>query len=327
MLQKSGWLWVIGLIVVLVSVIFGLTFLAYATPKEEEYVWVSAWTEIPYMIDHKLGVRIAGEELGVKTRCVGPVGGDIAGMISTLEQVIAEKPAGILVVGVDPALKEPIDRAIEQGIPVITLDADVPASKRYTFIGTGNYNAGLKGGEILAKAIGYKGEVALLTTPGLSNLQERVRGYKDALAKYPGIKIVAIGDDKADHAVAATATAAILQAHPNLAGIGCVDAGGGAGAAVAVKEAGKVGKIKIVAMDRDEITLDYIKKGIIYASIAQKTALMSYLGVKLLYSLNHNPIPITTDNVKAGVIPLPRYIDTGIEIITKENVDFWYHKK
>lgn len=326
MLRKKVSFLVFGLSLVLISAVLGCSFLGYAAPKEEAYIWISAWTEIPYMIDHKLGVRLAGEELGVKTRCVGPVGADIAGMIVALEQITAEKPAGILVVGVDPALREPIDRAIEQGIPVITLDADVPASKRYTFIGTGNYNAGLTGGEILAEAIGYKGEVALLTTPGLSNLEERIRGYKDTLAKYPDIEIVAIGDDKADHAVAATATAAILQAHPNLAGIGCVDAGGGAGAAVAVREAGMIGEIKIVAMDRDEITLDYIRKGIIYASIAQKTALMSYLGVKLLYSLHHNFIPLTTDNVKANVVPLPITIDTGTEVIVVENVDFWYHK-
>src|SRR5439155_2243475 len=96
----------------------------------ELYVEVCALTQLPYFIDHRLGMEAAGRELGVRAEFVGPADFDMTAMIATLEQTLARKPAGILVVGFDAALKPAIDRAVESGVPVITLDSDVPGSKR-----------------------------------------------------------------------------------------------------------------------------------------------------------------------------------------------------
>ena len=294
---------------------------------DETYVEVLALVNLPYFIDHRLGLEFAGKELGVKTKFVGPVDYDMTAMINTFDQTIAEKPAGILVVGFDPALKPSIDKAIEAGIPVVTLDAEVYGSKRYTFLGTGNYNAGREGAKKLAEAIGGKGKVALLTKVGQSNLEERIQGYKDEFAaNFPNIEIVQIIDDQSDSAKAADGLKAVLQRVPDLAGVGCVEAAGGVGAATAVKELDLVGKVKIVSMDRDDGTLKFIEDGVIYASVAQKTALMSYLGTKLLYYYNHAPVPVVPDNKAAGIIPLPESVDTGTIIITKDNASFFYHK-
>ncbi|MCX6078085.1 MAG: substrate-binding domain-containing protein [Chloroflexi bacterium] len=294
---------------------------------EETYVEVLALVNLPYFIDHRLGLEFAGKELGVKTKFVGPVEYDMTAMINTFEQVIAEKPAGILVVGFDPALKPSIDKAIEAGIPVVTLDAEVYGSKRYTFLGTGNYNAGREGAKKLAEALGGKGKVALLTKVGQSNLEERIQGYKDEFAaNFPGIEMVQVIDDQSDSAKAADGLKAVLQRFPDLAGVGCVEAAGGVGAATAVKELDLVGKVQIVSMDRDDGTLKFIEDGVIYASVAQKTALMSYLGTKLLYYYNHAPVPVVPDNKTAGIIPLPESVDTGTLIITKANAAFFYHK-
>ena len=294
---------------------------------EETYVEVLALVNLPYFIDHRLGLEFAGKELGVKTKFVGPVEYDMTAMINTFEQVIAEKPAGILVVGFDPALKPSIDKAIEAGIPVVTLDAEVYGSKRYTFLGTGNYNAGREGAKKLAEALGGKGKVALLTKVGQSNLEERIQGYKDEFkTNFPGIEMVQVIDDQSDSAKAADGLKAVLQRFPDLAGVGCVEAAGGVGAATAVKELDLVGKVQIVSMDRDDGTLKFIEDGVIYASVAQKTALMSYLGTKLLYYYNHAPVPVVPDNKTAGIIPLPESVDTGTLIITKANAAFFYHK-
>jgi len=297
-----------------------------ATP-EETYVEVLALVNLPYFIDHRLGIEFAGKELGVKTKFVGPVDYDMTAMINTFEQVIAEKPAGILVVGFDPALKPSIDKAIEAGIPVVTLDAEVYGSKRYTFLGTGNVNAGHAGAKKLAEAIGGKGKVALITKVGQSNLEERIQGYKDEFAaNYKDIEVVQIIDDQSDSAKAADGLKAVLQRIPDLAGVGCVEAAGGVGAATAVKELDLVGKVNIVSMDRDDNTLKFIEDGTIFASVAQKTALMSYLGTKFLYYYNHAPVPVVPDNKTAGIIPLPESVDTGTIIITKDNANFFYHK-
>ena len=93
--------------------------------------------------------------------------------------------------------------AAEAGIPVVTLDAEVYGSKRDTFLGTGNVNAGKAGGKILADLVGGKGKVALITKVGQSNLEERIAGYKAVFAaEYPEIELVQIIDDQSDSAKA-----------------------------------------------------------------------------------------------------------------------------
>jgi ribose transport system substrate-binding protein len=202
----------------------------------------------------------------------------------------------------------------------------VPGSKRLCFIGTGNHAAGIAGAKALAEAVGGKGSIVILTKTGQPNLEERVRGYKEELARHPGIRVVGVGNTNSDPTTAASAAAAFLQRQPDLAGIGCVEAAGGIGAGTAVREAGRAGKVKIVAMDRDSGTLDMIRDGLIHASIAQKTALMSYLGTKLLHGLKRGSVQITTDDARAGVSPLPASIDTGILTITKANAEAFYHR-
>ena len=165
------------------------------------------------------------------------------------------------------------------------MDADLPGSKRLAFVGTGNFNAGVVGGTKLATLIGGKGKVAIMTKPGQSNLEERIAGYKSALAKFKDIEIVQLADTQSDPTVAAQAAAALLQKYPDLAGIACVEAAGGSGAATAVREAKKAGKVKIVSMDRGNEMLDAIKEGVISASVAQQTALMPYYAVQILYNL------------------------------------------
>jgi ribose transport system substrate-binding protein len=210
---------------------------------------------------------------------------------------------------------------------VVTLDAEVYGSKRHTFLGTGNFNAGRVGAQLLAEAIGGAGKVALITKVGQSNLEERIAGYKAEFEEnYPDVELVQIIDDQSDSAKAADGLKAALQRTPDLAGVGCVEAAGGVGAATAVNELGLVDKVKIVSMDRDDGTLQFIEDGVITASVAQKTALMSYLGTKLLYYYNHAPVPIVANNVEAGIMPLPESVDTGTIVINKDNAHFFYHE-
>ena len=146
-----------------------------------------------------------------------------------------------------------------------------------------------------------------------------MRGYRDALAKHPGIEVVRVADTKSEVPMAAQAAAAVISAVPGLAGIGCVEAAGGAGAATAVKEANLAGKIRIVSMDRDNDILNYISNGIIDATVAQQTMLMPYYGLLILYQLNHHSIPVSSDNAAAGVSGVPRVIDTGTVLVDKSN--------
>ncbi|HTO93868.1 MAG TPA: substrate-binding domain-containing protein, partial [Bacteroidota bacterium] len=291
-----------------------------AAATGEQYVFIGVSVGNPYWVDARMGLEDKARSLGVVPDFRGPTGNDPNQQVAEFEQVLARRPSGILIAPASDALRPEINRAVESGIPVVCIDTDDPLSKRYTYIGTDNYNAGLQTGELLAKAVGGKGEVALLMIPGQSNLEGRARGCRDALAKYPGITIVKTGNDQALSAEAEKVARSILQAYPDLAGFGCVDAAGGEGCAVAVKEIGKGGVVKIIAMDKNATTLQYIQQGLIDASIAQRTYTMAYLGVQLLYDLQHNNIRLVNDWRKADIIPLPSSIDTGTLVITKANV-------
>jgi len=305
---------------ILLSVAAGLGAQAKTTAvKDQLYIEVSALGNLDYFYDHKMGMEMVGKELGVRTEYVGPAEYDMNAMVSAFEMAIAKKPKGIVVVGFEPSLNSIVDKAIGLGIPVVTVDADLPGSKRLAFVGTGNFNAGVTGGNKLASLIGGKGKVAIMTRPGQSNLEERVAGYKSALAAFKDITVVQVVDTQSDPVVAAQAAAALLQKFPDLAGIACVEAAGGSGAATAVREAKKTGKVKIIAMDRGGEVLDAIGSGVISASVAQQTALMPYYAVQILYNLVNSKVAITSDNKAAGVLGIPVAVDSGSIIIDSTN--------
>jgi ribose transport system substrate-binding protein len=297
-------------------------------PRSDQlYVEVSALGNLDYFYDHKLGMKLAGEALGVRTEYVGPAEYDMPGMITAFEQALAKKGLrGIVVVGFEPALEPIINKAVDAGVPVVTVDADLPKSKRLAFVGTGNYKAGYEGGSKLAKLIGGKGKIAIMTKVGQSNLDERVSGYQDALAAYKDISVVQVVDTQSDAVIAAQVATAALRKNPDLAGIGCVEAAGGVGAATAVKEAGLAGKVKIVSMDRGNEVLELIGKGVIDATVAQRTALMPYYAVQILVDLNNQETTITRDNWKARVLPAPSYVDTGVILVDKSNYRYFLRK-
>jgi ribose transport system substrate-binding protein len=296
---------------------------AEETTMDQLYIEVSALSNLDYFYDHKMGMEMVGEELGVRTEYVGPAEYDMNAMVAAFEQAIAKKPNGIVVVGFEPSLDAIVDKAIEQGIPVVTVDADLPTSKRLAFVGTGNFGAGVVGGDKMAEIIGGEGKVAIMTRPGQSNLEERVAGYQSALSAYPGIEVVQVVDTQSDAIIAAQAASALLQKYPDLAGIACVEAAGGAGASTAVREASLVGKVKIIAMDRGNEVLEGIAEGVISASVAQQTALMPYYAVQIMYNLNNSKVAITSDNASAGVLGIPSTVDTGAIVIDMDNYKYF----
>jgi len=290
-------------------------------PKDELYIGVYCLGNLEYFYDHKIGLEAAGKMMGVQTKYTGPSDYDIGAMITAFEQAIVENPAGIITFGAEDTLQPVIDKAIAAGIPVVTVDGDVSTSKRTSFVGTGNYDAGYLGGTKLAEALGGAGKVAILTEPAVELHRARYQGYEDAL-KANGIEIVQVGDTKADINEAAKVTAAILQSHPDLNGLACTDAAS-AGLAIAVKEAGLEGSIKIVAMDRDRTILEMVEKGTIYGTIVQKSAMMPFFALQIIYNMRHAGVEITTDNAAAGISLAPTNIDTGVTFVDQSNAQYF----
>jgi ribose transport system substrate-binding protein len=300
---------------------------ARAANSKLEFVFLSIVTQVPFWIDHRRGLDAASKALGVKTSFTGPLDFDTAGQARQLVELIAKKPAGIMIFPGDVASLVPgINRAAEAGIPVAMIIGDAPKSKRVTYLGISNFEAGQVGAEMLAKAIGGKGKVLLGTFPAPSVLQ-RVEGYKEYFKKNtPDIEVVDVVNDKADPSFAPTAYSQALVAHPDVVGIGGTDGDSGKGAAIAVTEAGKAGKIKIIAQDRNDDMLPYIEKGVIAGSVGQKSFDETFLGVHLLHWWNQNDMEVVPDWRAAGLNPLPEKISTGVLRITKDNVKYFKHK-
>lgn len=292
--------------------------------QNQEYVMVTFLSGLEYWRDAYRGMQDAARLLGVSTSYTGAVQYDINEQITVFEQVVASRPAGILLTVMNPeAFEAPINNAIAQGIPVITFDADSPQSNRYAFLGTGNYQAGVVAARFLCARVA-SGDIAVSSVPAQQNHIERRQGFIDTLeAECPGLRVAAITDDRTDSAVAAREMAAVLQANPDIVGIFATNAAGGVGVAQAVREAGLSEQITIVSFDYDEGTLDMIDEGLIDATLAQGTWQMGFWGLHFLHAVANDMIASVDDWRGANISPLPPTVDTGVVVITAENSRFW----
>jgi ribose transport system substrate-binding protein len=297
-----------------------------AHTSTEKYWLVATNIKIPYWQSANTGLQRAAQQIGVKAEMVGPDTFDSKAEHEFFQRVLAEKikPAGIMVSVADPAVMQPdIDGAIGQGVPVITVDSDAPASKRLTFIGTDNYKAGLMGAQLAVKQLQGKGSVVIFTMPEQANLKERLHGYHDGFDGHPGIKIVDTVDIKGDARIAFDHTQDLVEKKgiDKIDGFICLEAIACPEVAD-VLDRNKIGSKVIVAMDTDLRTLDWIKKDRIAGTIAQKPFTMGFVGVSALDTLHHYP-PNPLDKLWAQdpQAPLATTIGTGEMLVDKSNVD------
>lgn len=292
----------------------------------QTYTMVTFVSGIDYWKDCFRGMQDAAAELGVEAIYTGTPENDITAQVRVLEEVIGQRPNGILLTVINPdGLKPTIDAAIDAGIPLVTFDADSPLSKRYSFVGTGNYYAGVVAARYLGPLVG-EGKVAISSVTAQLNHVQRRQGFIDTLAaEYPNVVTSSdlIVDDQNNSTLAAQGMAAVLQANPDIKGIFATNALGGVGVAQAVREAGLSDQIKIIAFDYDEGTLDLIDSGQLSATLAQGTWQMGYWGMKMVYAVANGLIKSVSDWQAAGISPLPPNVDTGVVVITKENSRYW----
>jgi ribose transport system substrate-binding protein len=310
---------------ILISAVLASAFLASCQPlyhqPEERYVFVAFNTGLPYWQEAEAGLNDAAKQMGIKAELTGPEAFSVQDELTAFQKAVAQKPSGILVSAANAeAFKEPIAAAIQQGIPVICVDADSPASKRIMFIGTDNFRAGQESGKRMAEILNGKGNITVITIPEQYNLEERLRGANEAFKKYPGIKISSTIDDKGDPRNAYDAVFASLKGKDKPDGILSLEASGGGGAADALHRVDLEGKIPIVAFDKDPETLEWIKKGGITATVVQKPYVMSYYGLKFLDDLHHNVVHEYKDWKTAPAAPIPSWVDAGTAIVDKNNL-------
>jgi ribose transport system substrate-binding protein len=290
----------------------------------ENYVLIAVNVRIPYWQSAAAGFSEASRQLGIGYSFVGPDSYDPAAERDELLQAIQKKPAGILISVADPkTVDDGIYRAIDAGIPVITIDSDAPESKRLFFVGTNNYQAGLIGGKRLVQELKGKGNVVVFTMPSQPNLNERFRGYKDAIQNYPDINIAGVVDIRGDPRVAFDSTTQILSVEKkqHIDAFVCLEALSGKEVANVLNSRGIKGKT-IIAMDTDPDTLNWIQKGVIAATISQKPYTMAFVGLKMLDDLHHSGLKnLGSDWAHDSFAQVPAFVDTGSALVDKSNVD------
>jgi len=296
---------------------------------EEKYFLVASNIQVPYWQTAGAGFSQAAKDLKVRAEFVGPDTFDPKAQQQAFQKVVTQKPTGILVSSADPQLmKEDIDKAIAAGIAVVTMDSDAPTSKRLFFIGTNNYQAGVTGGQRLAKELHGKGNVVVFTMPEQANLQERLRGYRDALESTPQVKIVRVVDIKGDPRIAFdSATEIIGKERDKVDGFVCLEAQGGKEVATVLSNNEIKNKV-VMAMDTDTDTLEWVRRGVIAATISQKPYTMAYVGVMMLDHLYHHKLTsLDVDWSKDSFAPIPAFVDTGSSLMDKNNLEAFLQAK
>lgn len=293
---------------------------ALAAGNKYTIALIPGLTTDPFYITMHKGADAAAKVVGVDLIFQGAPEFNPVTQVPVLNAVIARKPSAILIAPTDKVqLVEPLKKASEAGIPVITVD---------TFIGDGRYQTGsggadfplsyiasdnILGGEIaaraLAKAIGDKGKVYVSNVkPGISTTDQREQGFKEEMKKHPNITVLETQFNDDDANKAASQFQSVLARNSDLAGVFGANLFSAMGAASGAKQAGASGKVKVAAFDAPTSIVPEIKAGTVDIAIAQHPAEIGYFGVIAAHA------HLTGQSI-------PPLIGTGFTVIDKANVD------
>jgi len=280
-----------------------------AAPQRLRFMVIPKAIDLPVFNYAKVGAERQAKEYGnVDIIWSGPTSADQLKQKEILESAITQKVDGIAISTLNgDFLTETINKAMDAGIPVVTWDSDAPKSKRIAFYGVDDHAGGRILGEEAVRRIGGKGKVAIITSMGATNLQRRLDGMKEALAKAPGIQIVEVFDIKEDTVRCAELIATGTNRYPDLAA--WLSTGGWPvftrNASAAIDPA----RTKLVAFDTIQPALDLMREGKVAVLVGQKYFGWGSEPVKLLYDIKHGKMPPAT------------IIDSGLDVVTRENVE------
>jgi ribose transport system substrate-binding protein len=204
-------------------------------------------------------------------------------------------------------LTETINRAVDAGIPVTTWDSDAPKSKRLAFYGVDDVASGRIMGEQTIKLLNGKGKVAIITSLGAANLQSRLAGVREALARAPGIEIVETYDIQEDVIRCAEIIATGTRRYPDLAA--WISVGGWPVFTRNALAAIEPGKTKVISFDTISPALELLRENRVQVLLGQKYFGWGSESVRLLRE------------IKNGQRPASPIIDSGVDIVTRDNVD------
>jgi simple sugar transport system substrate-binding protein len=256
----------------------------------------------------KSGVEKADKDFNVDAKLVGPVGADAEKQVAEIESLIQKGVDGLAISSVSTdALAPIIDRALAQGIPVVTFNTDNPNSKRLAFVGQDLVQSGRIAGKLLAETLGGKGNVIITTLDAAAQWSiDREKGAREALSQYPGIRILTTVTTGTEPQQIYGSVENAMQAHPNVDGILSLECCSTPAAGQYVQRNNLVGKVKIVGFDMLPETIKLVQGDVIAATIDQAPDKQSYEAVHLLL-----------DTLKGKAA---HTVDTGAVVYNSKNI-------
>lgn len=253
----------------------GQTSVAFVTNNPSDY-----WTIC------RKGTEAAQKELsGVNVQFVMPDDGTAATQKRDVDDLLAKGVKGIAISPVDPTNETDYLNTVAAKIPLITSDSDAAASNRLCYLGTDNHAAGLMAGKLLMAALPQGGKVMIFVGKSdAQNAKDRIQGVRDAI-KGSKLQILDVRTDDTDHTRAKANVSDTLTKYPDIAGLVGIWSYNGPAIVSAVQDAGKVGKVKIVAFDQEQGTLAGIKSGAVYGTVVQQPYQFGFQSAKLLAQL------------------------------------------
>jgi ribose transport system substrate-binding protein len=270
----------------------------------------------PVFVAARTGAEDAAKEIGkkygveIKIDWQTPTAEDAQKQADLINGLAARGADGISVSASDATkLKGAIDSAVDKGVEVMTFDSDVPTSKRFAYFGTDDYFAGKSLAEEIVKAMGDKGTIAILAgNQNAPNLQSRVRGVKETLAKtHPGIKIKDVYYHKETPQDAVKKIEEVQAANPDITG--WVFVGGWPLYTQNALDSVR-GKAKVVSLDTLPPTLPYVKNGDVAVLLGQR-----------YYGWGAESVRMIMEKIMEGKAPSDPKVNAPLDRVTKENAD------
>jgi len=233
--------------------------------------------------------------------------------IQVVENFIGRNVSAIVLAPLDcRALRAPVEDAVRAGIPVVIVDSPLLSSAPVSTISTDNFKGGQLGGRRLGTLLGGKGRVVMLRCQaGSASSDAREAGFLAVMkAEFPGIDL--ISTDQYGGVTTETAFRAaenlVNRFGAQMDGIFASNESTANGTLLALREAGLAGKVRFVAFDVNDHLVDALRKGDVNGLVAQDPVKMGYLGVlTAVAALRHEKFASS--------------IDTGVDIVTRENMD------
>jgi len=268
----------------------------------------------PFWIPVKAGVQRAARELAGRGVTVDWI---VPGELHTTEvfgraidAAVAKQYDAIATIAGDAGVAAYIDRAVRAGIPVATYNSETDTpNERLFFVGAESYTQGKAAGALMCRLVGPAGKVGIITGFfAVEAHQARVKGFEDALhAGCPQSAVVGRVENQDKAEIAYQEAKDFMTAHADLAGMIAI-AGSPFGAAHALEEVGKAGKVHLVTFDAVDETMDYVEKGVIDATIGQDPD-----------AQGHDPAVRLYNYLVAGQLPPFGRLLTRADVITKVN--------